>query len=236
MQHFGIIGKPLGHSQSKKYFEELFRERKIDADYTIHELEAIEEVVPLLDLLDGLNVTSPYKELIIPYLNGIDETAQAVGAVNVVYRHWGYNTDWIGARAALQPHLRKEDKQAFVLGTGGAARAVRYALSQLGLKVTTVSRQPGKSDLTYADLTPELITTHSIIANCTPVGMRPLDEEAPDIPYDCLSEKHLLFDCIYNPAETVFLQKGKQHGARTLNGQDMFLAQAEAAAKIFEIK
>lgn len=235
MRHFGIIGNPLGHSQSKKFFDAIFREQHMDADYSVHELERIDEVVPLLDLLDGMNVTSPYKELILPYLNEVDEVAQEIGAVNVVYKHKGYNTDWIGVTTALRPHLHKQDKQALVLGSGGAANAVKYALKQMGLQVHVVSRQHGKGDLTYTDLTKEVITAHRIIVNCTPVGMRPLDEEAPDIPYECLSKQHLLFDCIYNPEQTVFLGKGKEHGAQTVNGYDMFLAQAKAAAEIFEI-
>ena len=235
MRHFGIIGKPLRHSQSKQYFDKRFAELHIAADYTVRELDAIEEVVPLLDLLDGMNVTSPYKEVIIPYLNEIDSVAQEIGAVNVVYKHKGYNTDYIGAIAALQPQLRKTDKQALVLGTGGAARAVEYALRQLGLEVKYVSRSAGKDRLTYADLTPEVMQTHTVIANCTPLGMFPLDAETPDFPFDQLTSRHLLFDCIYNPEQTVFLRRGQGQGATTLNGYQMFLAQAKAAEKIFEI-
>ncbi|MBQ7530211.1 MAG: shikimate dehydrogenase [Paludibacteraceae bacterium] len=233
MLHFGIIGKPLGHSQSKKFFDERFAAFGIDADYSIHEIEAIEEVVPLLDLLDGLNVTSPYKEAIIPYLNEIDPVAREIGAVNVVYKHHGYNTDWIGVTEAIKPYVTKQDRQAMVLGSGGAANAVRYALQQMGLNVSVVSRQPGKGDLTYAELTEDVIAAHRIIANCTPLGMFPLDSEMPDLPWDGINGKHLLFDCIYNPAETLFLKKGKEQGAQTVNGYAMFVAQAEAALRIF---
>ena len=235
MQHFGIIGKPLGHSQSKKYFDNLFATQHIDADYTVRELEAIEEVVPLLDLLDGINVTSPYKEVIIPYLNEIDPIAKEIGAVNVVYKHHGFNTDYIGAIAALKPHLRQTDKQALVLGLGGAARAVRYAMEQLGLNVMTISRQKGKGDLTYNQLTPEIIMAHTIIANCTPLGMRPQEDEKPDIPYEWLTPNHILFDCIYNPEKTKFLEAGEQQGAQIINGEQMFIAQAKEAIKIFRI-
>ena len=235
MQHFGIIGKPLGHSLSKKYFDNLFATQHIDADYTIRELEAIEEVVPLLDLLDGLNVTSPYKEVIIPYLNEVDAVAQEISAVNVVYKHKGYNTDWIGVTEALKPYVTKQDRQALVLGSGGAANAVRYALQHMGLRVQVVSRQTGKGDLTYADLTEEVIESNRIIANCTPLGMFPLNSETPDIPWQWINEKHLLFDCIYNPEETLFLKNGKARGAQTVNGYRMFLAQAEAAGRIFGI-
>lgn len=235
MRHFGIIGKPLGHSQSKKYFEALFAEKKIAACYTLHELEAIDEVVPLLDLLEGMNVTSPYKEVIIPYLNDIDSIAEEIGAVNVVYKHKGYNTDYLGVIEALRPYVKKSDHRALVLGSGGAASAVQYALRQMGLEVHVVSRWQGKGDLTYADLTQELISGHRIIANCTPLGMFPLNEEMPDLPWEGITKEHLLFDCIYNPEQTLFLQQGKQHGAQTLNGYTMFLAQAAKAAEIFEL-
>ena len=235
MQHFGIIGKPLGHSQSKMFFDERFAAQHIAADYTLHELESIDEVVPLLDLLDGMNVTSPYKELIIPYLNEVDATAREMGAVNVVYKHKGYNTDWLGVTEAMKPFVTKQHKQALVLGSGGAAGAVRYALQHMGLQVQVVSRQPGKGDLTYADLTEEVIAANRIIANCTPLGMFPHNSETPDIPWQWITPEHLMFDCIYNPAETLFLKNGKARGAQTLNGYRMFRAQAEAAAKIFEI-
>lgn len=226
----------MKHSQSKAYFDALFREHQIDADYTVHELERIEEVVPLLDLLDGLNVTSPYKEVVIPYLNEVDAIAQEIGAVNVVYNHKGYNTDWIGVLAALKPIIRPEDKQAIVFGSGGAANAVKYALQKMGLEVSVVSRKKGKGDQTYAELTKEVIRAHRIIANCTPLGMFPLNDELPELPWEGITKDHLLFDCIYNPAETLFLKKGKEHGAQTLNGSTMFQAQAEEAWKIFEVK
>lgn len=235
MQHFGIIGHPLGHSQSKRFFDAYFASHNIAADYTVHELDAVEDVVPLLHSLDGLNVTSPYKELIIPYLDEIDDIARAIGAVNVVYHHRGYNTDWLGAVAALKPHIRKTDRQALVLGTGGAAHALQYALQQLGLTVELVSRYSNRGELTYAELTPEVMRAHTVIVNCTPLGMFPHESEAPDIPYNQLSASHLLFDCIYNPEQTVFMQRGKQHGALTVNGQAMFLAQANEAINIFRI-
>ena len=235
MQHFGIIGKPLGHSQSKKFFDERISARGIDADYTVHELDTIEQVVPLLSTQDGLNVTSPYKESILPYMDEIDELANQIGAVNVVYKNCGYNTDYIGVIEALTPYMRQEDDQALVLGSGGAAAAVRYALRKMGLTVQVVSRQKGKGNLTYDELTEEIIAEHRIIANCTPLGMLPHEGEAPNIPWQGITSEHLLFDCIYNPEETVFLQKGRERGAETVNGYTMFIAQAVAAARIFEI-
>ena len=240
MKHFGIIGKPLGHSMSKEYFERRFAAEGVQADYTIHELERIEDVVPLLDRLDGLNVTSPYKEVIMPYLDKIDETAREIGAVNVVYKRCGYNTDWIGAREAISHQLsaisyQTKVEQALVLGTGGAARAVRYALEKMGMKVRTVSREKGKGDLTYGELTEEVIRECKVIANCTPLGMKPHEDEKPDIPYEWITKEHVLFDCIYNPEKTKFLEEGEKRGAEIVNGYAMFVAQAEEAWEIFNL-
>lgn len=221
---------------SKVYFDALFIKEHVEADFNIYELERIEDVVPLLDSLDGMNVTSPYKEAIIPYLDSIDPAAEQIGAVNVVHNKRGYNTDYIGVMDTLQSiveirNSKAEGERALVLGTGGAAKAVRYALEQLGVQVTTVSRTPGKGDLTYADLTREVVQAHSIIANCTPLGMKPHEDEMPEVNW--ITEHHLLFDCIYNPPQTKFLKKGEKHGAITLNGLGMFLGQAEAAWRIF---
>jgi len=236
MQHFGIIGKPLGHSKSKEYFEARFAAEGVQADYTIYELERIEDVVPLLDRLDGMNVTSPYKEAIMPYLDTIDETAREIGGVNVVYKRCGYNTDWIGAKAALKPYMRATDKQALVLGTGGAARAVKYALEHLGMKVQVVSRNKDKGDLTYGELTEEVMKQCTVIANCTPLGMKPHEDEKPDIPYEWITKQHVLFDCIYNPQKTKFLEEGEKRGAQIVNGAEMFVAQAKKAWEIFIVE
>lgn len=221
---------------SKVYFDALFIKEHVEADFNIYELEHIEDVVPLLDSLDGMNVTSPYKEAIIPYLDSIDPAAEQIGAVNVVHNKRGYNTDYIGVMDTLQSiveirNSKAEGERALVLGTGGAAKAVRYALEQLGVQVTTVSRTPGKGDLTYADLTREVVRAHYIVANCTPLGMKPHEDEMPEVNW--ITEHHLLFDCIYNPPQTKFLKKGEKHGAITLNGLGMFLGQAEAAWRIF---
>ena len=221
---------------SKVYFDALFIKEHVEADFNIYELERIEEVVPLLDSLDGMNVTSPYKEAIIPYLDSIDPAAEQIGAVNVVHNKRGYNTDYIGVMDTLQSiveirNSKAEGERALVLGTGGAAKAVRYALEQLGVQVTTISRTPGKGDLTYADLTREVVRAHYIIANCTPLGMKPHENEMPEVNW--ITEHHLLFDCIYNPPQTKFLKEGEKHGAITLNGLGMFLGQAEAAWRIF---
>ncbi len=236
MKHFGIIGKPLGHSKSKEYFERRFAAEGVQADYTIYELERIEDVVPLLDRLDGMNVTSPYKEAIMPYLDKIDKTAREIGGVNVVYKRCGYNTDWIGAREALKSRVEsREPREALVLGTGGAARAVRYALEKLGMKVKTVSRDKRKGDLTYGELTEEVMRECRVIANCTPLGMKPHEEEKPDIPYEWITKQHVLFDCIYNPEKTKFLEEGEKRGAEIVNGYAMFMAQAKEAWEIFNL-
>lgn len=235
MQHFGIIGKPLGHSQSKTYFDARFAAKGVQADYTVYELMRIEDVTPLLDSLDGISVTSPYKETVMTYLDKIDETAKEIGAVNLIYKHCGYNTDWIGAMAALKPYLRPTDKQALILGSGGAAHAVKYALEKMGLNVRTVSRQQGKGDLTYGELTQEVMKDCTVIANCTPLGMKPLEDKRPDVPYQWITNEHVLFDCIYNPEKTLFLAEGEKHGATIVNGAEMFVAQAKEAEKIYNI-
>lgn len=186
--------------------------------------------------LDGYSVTIPYKEQIIPLLTQVDAVAREIGAVNVVRTHpvpTGYNTDWLGFAASIRPLLRSADKQALILGTGGAAKAVRYGLETLGIQSLFVSRTAQAGQLTYQDLTRNVMTAHTVIVNATPVGMYPHVDECPDIPYQYLSDQHLLFDCIYNPTETLFLTRGKAHGCRTENGLRMLHLQAEEAWKIW---
>ncbi len=233
MLHFGIIGNPLGHSQSKVYFDRRFAAEAIDASFTEYPLNRIEEVRPLLNLLDGMNVTSPFKQQIIPYLDGLDPVAQAIGAVNVVCHGIGYNTDWYGIVHTFRPALLPDDRHALVLGTGGAARAVGYGLQQLGLSVRYVSRDPNRGDLTYSGLNADIMNECTVIANATPLGMSPHLDEAPAIPYELVTPRHLLFDCIYNPSETLFLRLARQHGSRTLNGRQMFLTQAAHAYRLY---
>lgn len=191
------------------------------------------EIASLADLptdRDGYSVTIPYKEAILPYLNSLDPVAEAIGAVNVVKGNRGYNTDWIGFSRSIQPLLTPRDKHALVLGTGGAAKAVVYALRQLGLTSEMVSRTHG---LRYEDLNAEDMQRWQVIVNCTPVGMWPETEACPEIPYAGLTPEHLLFDCIYNPEETLFLRYGRERGARTMNGKEMLLLQADEAWKIW---
>ncbi|MBR5678957.1 MAG: shikimate dehydrogenase [Paludibacteraceae bacterium] len=237
MRHYGIIGFPLLHSFSAKYFSEKFAREQIDAEYSLYpipenETERIREYV---DTLDGLNVTMPYKQTVIAYLDRLDDTAQAVGAVNVVYKRVGYNTDCMGFMESIQPLLRQNDKYALVLGTGGASKAVCYGLRKLGIVPTLVSRMPKEGMLSYKDLTVEVMAAHTIIVNCTPLGMLPDIDSCPPIPYETITAQHLLFDCVYNPEETLFLQKGKAQGATIKNGMEMLVGQAKAAWKIWNI-
>ena len=238
MHHYGIIGYPLHHSFSAKYFSEKFEREGIEAEYSLYPIGMEDLRLKIEDLfhrLDGMNVTMPYKQTIIPYLDRLDETAEAVGAVNVVHKRVGYNTDCIGFMESIKPLLRDSDRKALVLGTGGASKAVCYGLKQLGIAPTLVSRTPKDGMIGYSDLTEGLMAEHTIIVNCTPLGMVPDTESYPPIPYELISAQHLLFDCIYNPEETVFLRKGKAQGATIQNGIEMLYGQAKAAWKIWNI-
>ena len=235
MRHFGIIGYPLVQSFSAKYFNEKFATSGIDAEYSLYPLKELtaERVTELLNYLDGMNVTIPYKQAIIPYLDRLDETAEAIGAVNVIHKHVGYNTDCLGFIDSIRPLLRADDRKALVLGTGGASKAVCYGLRKLGVIPTLVSRTPKAGMLGYKDLTEDIMKEHTLIVNCTPLGMFPEVDACPDIPYAFITAQHLLFDCIYNPEETLFLRKGKAQGATTQNGMEMLYGQAKAAWKIW---
>ena len=238
MHHYGIIGYPLHHSFSAKYFSEKFEREGIEAEYSLYPIGMEDLRLKIEDLfhrLDGMNVTMPYKQTIIPYLDRLDETAEAVGAVNVVHKRVGYNTDCIGFMESIKPLLRDSDRKALVLGTGGASKAVCYGLKQLGIAPTLVSRTPKDGMIGYSDLTEGLMAEHTIIVNCTPLGMVPDTESYPPIPYELISAQHLLFDCIYNPEETLFLRKGRAQGAKTQNGIEMLYGQAKAAWKIWNI-
>lgn len=237
--HFGLVGYPLEHSFSARYFTEKFEREHIAADYRLFPLPTEDfaadpnTLLRLLAPLDGANITHPYKEQVIPYLERLDETAAAVGAVNVVHHGTGYNTDCIGFMESIRPMLTTEDRQALVLGTGGAAKAVVYGLQRLGITPTLVSRSRKEGCLTYAELTAEVVARHTVIVNCTPLGMYPEADTCPPIPYEHIGQQHLLFDCVYNPEQTLFLQRGAQQGARTKNGLEMLHRQAEAAWAIW---
>ena len=240
---FGLIGKPLAHSTSKVRFNKMFREQHINAYYENFELENIEQVKELIESnsnLCGFNVTIPYKQDIIPYLNRLDETAQTIGAVNtvkVLHRDGGvelvgYNTDWIGFCKSFGELIEGHHK-ALILGTGGVSKAVKYALDYLHIENRFVSRNSTFDILGYYELSPSVMDEYDVIVNCTPMGMWPNTDQCPDIPYTFLSENHLLLDVIANPDETLFMKKGREHGATAKGGKDMLEQQAVAAWEIW---
>lgn len=241
MKLFGLIGHPLGHSFSKAYFTEKFKKEHIDAFYENYDLESIDHLPQWIEQhsnLKGFNVTIPYKERILSYLDSIDSEAAAVGAVNTVKvmpdeSLKGFNTDIIGIETTLKPlwHLTKQ--KALILGTGGASKAVQYVLKTQKISYHLVSRNSEKGDFIYETLTPEIINEHALIINTTPVGTFPNVEETPLIPYEAITPEHILFDLIYNPEETCFLRNGKHHGAQTINGLPMLHTQAEASWDIW---
>lgn len=244
MRQFGLIGFPLGHSFSKKYFSEKFKNENIDARYDLYELSNISEFPNLRNSikLSGLNVTIPYKEQIIPLLDKLDDTATSIGAVNVIRFDYdnngkatltGLNTDAIGFENSLKPFLKPHHKKALILGTGGASKAILYTLQQLGIECSYVSRSTREGQLTYSDLNEEILNDNLLIVNATPLGTFPKTDACPDIPYQFLTDKHLLFDVVYNPAETLFMKKGRDAGATALNGEEMLIGQAIAAWEIW---
>lgn len=246
MKKYGLVGYPLGHSFSKSFFNEKFQSENIDATYVNFEIPSIEEFPEIIRNnpdLAGLNVTIPYKEQVIPYLDELDKDAAAIGAVNVIkpvrdpkgrIRLTGYNSDIIGFTRSIEPLLEPHHRKALVLGTGGASKAVCHGLKQLGLEVHLVSRTPrNTSAIAYADLTHEVMDEYKVIVNCTPVGMYPHADECPDIPYHELTPKHLLYDLLYNPDTTLFMKKGAENGAIVKNGLEMLLLQAFAAWEIW---
>ena len=236
---FGLIGKGLSHSYSKGFFEEFFSKNKIDAIYDNISLEDISEFEYKKDLYQGFNVTSPYKESIIPFLGSLSQEAKRIGAVNCIKNDngtlKGYNTDYYGFMYSLKPLLLPEDQNALILGSGGASKAVSAVLSDLNIKHIIVSREGRKNILSYKELAREIVEQHSLIINTTPLGMYPNCENFPNIPYQFLGEKHLCFDLIYNPPETEFLRQSKAMGARTQNGLEMLHRQAIKSMEIFEL-
>lgn len=243
MHKFGLIGFPLGHSFSKKFFTEKFERETIDAQYDLYELPAIEAFEALKDMnnLCGLNVTIPYKQQVMPYLNQLDETAAEIGAVNVIkfIRNGeqlllkGYNTDAIGFENAIRPLLKPQHTKALILGTGGASKAVDYVLKKNGLQTTYVSRSPIEGGFTYQQLDAAIMAEYKVIVNASPVGTYPKVDACPAIPYEFVTADHILYDLVYNPSETLFLKKGKEQGAAVLNGESMLIGQALAAWKIW---
>lgn len=246
MDLYGLIGHPLGHSFSKDFFNQKFQTENIDAQYLNFDIPTIELLNEILtrQQIKGLNVTIPYKEKVIPFLDELSEEAKSIGAVNVIkvyqqenkIRLKGFNTDVIGFTESLQPLLNPTHKKALILGTGGASKAVQFGLQQLNIETLFVSRRSCDNTLTYSQLTPKVMKEHTVVINCTPVGMHPHTDECPEIPYEFIGESHILYDLVYNPEETLFLKKGKAVGATTKNGLEMLLLQAKAAWNIWTNK
>ena len=240
MRKFGLIGKSLKHSFSKSYFTQKFAEQNIDAEYLNFELEDLNGFRRLFDNYDlvGVNVTIPYKTEVMDHLDAIDKSAVNAMAVNTVKREGdklvGYNTDTYGFRQSIKPFFKSHHERALIIGTGGAARAIEHVLEELGVNVIFISRDPKQENhFGYDEINDSMIDACKLIVNCTPVGMYPNVDEEVKIPYEFLTEDHLLYDVIYNPSETVFLRKGKEAGAVTLNGESMLKQQAEKAWEIW---
>lgn len=241
MDRYGLIGYPLGHSFSISYFNQKFADEGINAKYENYEISSIDMLTEILDKhpnLKGLNVTIPYKEKVIPFLDSIAPEAREIGAVNVIrVTHEGkktllkgFNSDVIGFTRSIEPMLdRKWHKKALILGTGGASKAIHYGLKSLGLESVYVSRYERPETIQYSQVTPEVIREYNVIVNCTPVGMYPKTEACPPLPYEAMDHHTILYDLIYNPDQTLFMQKGAQYGAEVKNGLEMLLLQAFAS-------
>ena len=248
MEKYGLIGFPLGHSFSISYFNQKFHDEDIDAVYENFEIPNIDNFSEVLDSnpeLRGLNVTIPYKEKVLPFLDSISPEARAIGAVNVIrvthqgkdIKLKGYNSDVIGFTKSIEPMLDKKlHKKALVLGTGGASKAIDYGLRNLGLETVFVSRYEKEGTIRYQDITPEVIKEYNVIVNCTPIGMYPKTEECPLLPYEAMDSHTILYDLIYNPDETLFMKRGAQYGAQAKNGLEMLLLQAFASWEFWHEK
>lgn len=248
MDLYGIIGNPLGHSFSKKYFTEKFENQKISAEFVNFPIPTIEELPELLNAhpnLKGICVTIPYKEKVFPFLNQIDPLAQRIGAVNSIRIEnrngqphlTGYNTDIYGFMQSLKSFIGTEVKNALILGTGGASKAIALGLETMNIDYHFVSRKASKPGyLTYDELTKEIIGEHQLIVNCSPLGTFPNVDQCPNIPYQHLTSQHYLYDLVYNPEKTLFLKNGAQNGAHTHNGLKMLHLQAEKSWEIWNEK
>jgi shikimate dehydrogenase len=245
MKRLGLIGYPLTHSFSKAWFTEKFLKEGItDWGYDLFPIQSIDELPNLVrstPQLRGLNITIPYKETVLKYLDTLSAEVMEIGAVNTIAIERtengpvlkGFNTDAPAFEQTFVRQLQPYHANALVLGTGGASKAVQYVLKKLGMEFTVVSRRPGPDYLTYADVNEGVIYAHPVIINTSPVGMYPDVENSPDIPYEAIGSTHLLYDLIYNPAETSFLKKGRERGASTKNGLEMLQLQAEKAWEIW---
>lgn len=243
---YGLIGYPLTHSYSRVYFNNKFESEGINAEYINFELPDVGdfmEVMAEYPQLEGLNVTIPYKQQVIPYMNSLDEEARIIGAVNVIkiirkgndFTLKGYNSDVVGFRDSIAPLITDFRRKALILGTGGASRAVAHGLSTLGVESMFVSRTARDGVITYSDITPEIMASHKVIVNTTPLGMYPHVDECPAIPYDLLTPEHLCYDLLYNPDVTLFMKRARSHGAVVKNGLEMLLLQAFESWRIWNL-
>ncbi len=239
MKKFGLIGKSLSHSFSRGFFDEYFEKNGIDASYENLELQEIEEVKGILNGdFAGLNVTIPYKDAIIPFLDELDETAEQIGAVNVVQfkngKSIGFNSDAFGFHQSIKPFLTNQHERAIIFGTGGASKAINFVLESLGIDVIFVTRNPSKENhFGYDEVNEHMIKACKLLVNCTPVGMYPNVEDELPIYYNSISDDHLCVDLIYNPVKTKFLEHAEKFGATILNGESMLKEQALKAWKIW---
>ena len=241
MDKYRLIGYPLGHSFSISYFNQKFADEGINAKYENFEIASIDILPEILDKnpeLKGPNVTIPYKEKVIPFLDHVAPEARAIGAVNVIrVTHEknniilkGYNSDVIGFTQSIEPMIDKKlHKKALILGTGGASKAINFGLKSLDIEPIFVSRYERENTITYQQVTPEVVKEYNVIVNCTPVGMYPHTEECPQLPYEAMDNHTILYDLIYNPDQTLFMRKGAEHGADVKNGLEMLLLQAFAS-------
>ncbi len=247
MKQYGLIGHPLSHSFSKKYFNEKFENDHLSGcSYDLFDIENIEQLPEILRSspnLCGLNVTIPYKQSVLQYLNEIDEKAKEIGAVNTILINQqngqlkGFNTDYYGFKKSLKPFLEMQHERALILGTGGAAQTVFYVLKELNIDCLFVSRNPKTNNkIAYKDINDYVLKHHQLIVNTTPIGMYPNNEEFPNFDYNYLTPNHLLYDLIYNPVETEFIKKGKLKGCITLNGMEMLKLQAEKSWEIWNLQ
>ncbi|HEY6503141.1 MAG TPA: shikimate dehydrogenase [Chitinophagaceae bacterium] len=241
MRLFGLIGYPLSHSFSKKYFSEKFEKEGIkDCRYELFSIDSIDGLKKILDQhhdLSGLNITIPYKEQVLSFLNEADDIVKGIKACNCIRikngKLKGYNTDVTGFERSLKEKLKPHHTKALVLGTGGAAKAVEFVMRKFGIDYKNVSRKPSVNNYSYEQLTPAVIASHPLIINTTPLGMHPAINEAPPIPFEALTTAHYLFDLVYNPERSLFLQKGEEKGAVIQNGYDMLVIQAEESWRIW---
>lgn len=241
MAKYGLVGKDIAYSFSKTFFSIKFEKENRQDTYHNFDIESIDQFPKIISEnpdLKGLNVTIPYKEAIIPFLDRIDKEAQEIGAINTIKFQndgslKGYNTDHYGFAKALANFLPLKDKSALILGTGGASKAIKYVLKTMGFRYQVVSRKKTESTITYSSLNKKIIEDHCLIINCTPLGTSPNISACPTIPYQFITKDHLLFDLIYNPSQTEFLKLGRAQGAKTSNGLKMLEHQAKKAWKIW---